>query len=158
MQNKHSTDGLAEDLIRSMLQMACAEMHVKTLIEKAQSEVENGTVNTDDTEELLTALDGISSLEKDLTSYAQLRREDMLMLYEMYGSKGDKTQWCMVKHLGIASMTAFEAYQASDEDPELFNNYTRKNREFIKSLSAFLGVGITDCAACFADMLKGEHE
>ena len=34
MENKHSSDGIAEDLIRSFVQMASVELHTKTLIQK----------------------------------------------------------------------------------------------------------------------------
>lgn len=155
MKNEHSTDGLAEDLIRSMLQLACAELHAKTLLEKMQSELETGVVDAEG-KELMEHLEKFQSVNDDLNEYAYLRRNDMLTLYEMYGETGDKQQWCMVKHLGLASVTAFEAYQASDDDADLFDCWMKKNKAFIKSMSAFLGTEITECAACFADMLKGE--
>ena len=44
MKNIHSSDGMAEDLIRSFTQIANAELHVKTLLEKRISELENGMV------------------------------------------------------------------------------------------------------------------
>lgn len=157
-ENKHSSDALAEDLIRSIVQMVSAELHVKTLIEKRSSELENGMVDVDDCDVLMSHLKTIEELESDLSDFADLRRADMLYLYEAYGSKGNKEYWCLVKHLGAAMMTAFEAYQASDEDTNLYDRYLLKNKAFIKSLSAFIGTGITECAACFGDMLKGKEE
>lgn len=156
MKNEHSTDGLAEDLIRSAIQMMCAEVHAKTIIEKRNSELENGLIDIDDAEVLEKQLNAIQNVSDDLEEYSQIRRNDMITLYKMYGEKGDKEQWCMVKHLGTAAMTAFEAYQASDDNPALFDSYIRKNKAFVKSLSAFLGTEITDCSACFSDMLKGD--
>lgn len=154
-ENNHSSDALAEDLIRSLVQMTCAELHIKTLIEKKSSEFDNAMIA--DGIELHERLREIEELERSLTDYTQLRREDMLTLYDLYGQKGNKDYWCLVKHLGAAMMTAFEAYQASD-DPSLYDRYMRKNKLFIESLSAFIGTEITDCAACFGDMLKGRME
>lgn len=155
-ENRHSTDGLAEDLIRSFVQMSVVEMHIKSLIEKKSSEMAEGMVDPEDTEAVLKYVEELTELENELVTVAQLRRDDMLYLYRMYGAEGDKKQWCLVKHYGIAMMTAFEVYQASDNDAELQFAYLEKNKLFTKALSKFLGVGITECAACFADMLKGD--
>lgn len=155
MENRHSTDGLAEDLIRSLVQIASAEMHAKTLLEKRVSELENGLLDVEQDEVLTMQLDRIAELKEEIEELAELRRGDMLYLFELYGSKGDKEQWCLVKHLGIAMMTAFESWQASDREEALLSAYLKKNQLFIRSVSRFLGVEITECAACFADSLKG---
>ena len=65
----------------------------------------------------------------------------------------------MIKHLGIASMTAFEAYQGSNDDAELLDLYYDINKEFNKAVTDFLGAEITSCSSCVSDFLKGEkHE
>jgi len=155
MENEHATDGIAEDIIRSFVQIAVLEMHTKTLLEKRVSELENGRVDVNDIEEQLEV---IKELEIEIHKLAEVRRADMLYLYEMYGSVGDKEQWCCVKHLAIAMMSAFEAWQASDHDPFLLSAALKKNQYFTKALSMFLGVEITECAACFADILKLNKE
>ncbi|WP_304418679.1 hypothetical protein, partial [Faecalibaculum rodentium] len=130
---------------------ASAELHTKTSIEKAVSDIENGV--SDDTAR-------IEYLKEDLMTQASLRREIMLSLYRMYGERGDKEKWCVVKHLGMAMYTAFEAFQASDNDPEMLDFSLRANQMFIKAVTEFLGVEVTECASCFSDILKaGEgHE
>lgn len=154
MKNVNSADGLAEDLIRSFVQMAVIEQHIKTLIEKRTSELENGIIDVKDISAITKNGDQIENLRNDLETYASLRRSDMLYLYRLYGEKGNKEMWCIVKHAGIAMYTAFEAYQASDKDEDLLDFAYEKNKLFIKALSEFLGIKITECAACFADMLK----
>lgn len=148
MLNVHSSDGIAEDMIRSFVQFGSAEMHLKTLIEKTLAKIENPSPDDPDnlTEQLV-------EYEYQLDEVASLRRKSMLSLFEMY--KGNKDAWCLVKHLGIGAMQIFEAYQASDNDAELFNLWEESNKAFTKALCVFLGVEITDCAACFADMIKG---
>ena len=155
MENKYATDGIAEDIIRSFVQIATLEMHTKTLLEKRVSELEYGMIDEDDIEEQIEV---IKELEVEIHELTKLRREDMLYLYEMYGSVGDKEKWCSVKHLGIGMMTAFEAWQASDNDPQLLRGALKKNQYFIKAISAFLGVEITECASCFANILKTNKE
>ncbi|MGX7263707.1 hypothetical protein [Enterococcus crotali] len=153
MKNKHSTDGIAEDLIRSFVQVASAEMHAKTLLEKRVSELENGLIDLET--ELELQLQKIVEYKEEITSLAELRRADMLYLFELYGRRGDKEKWCTVKHLAIAMMTAFEAWQASAGDEALLSAALAKNKLFIKALTQFLGVEVTECAACFADIIKG---
>lgn len=155
--NKHATDGMAEDLIRSFVQTAAYELHLKTLLEKRHSELENGKINVEDEEVVSNQIEQIEHTEKLLDEVAQIRRDDMLFLYSLYNASGDKERWCNVKHTAMMIITAFEAWQASDGNPELEMMYLNKNRLFIRELSAFLGVGITECAACFSDMLKGKE-
>lgn len=153
MQNKHSSDSIAEDLIRSFTQVGNAELHTKTLIEKRVSEIENGMIEDD---EISERLETIQELKEELEKQAQTRRELMLYLYRLYGEKGNKEYWCLVKHLSMAMYTVFEAYQASEQDEELFSLALELNKLFIKYLSKFLGVTITECSACFGDILKAE--
>lgn len=155
MRNENSSDGLSEDLIRAIVQTGCAEAHAKTLYEKATAELENGIIDPDDKESVEAQVTKINDLTEEINELARIRRSAMLTLFQMY--KGDKTYWCMIKHLGIASYTLFEAYQASDDDRELLDLATEANKAFVKALSHFLGVEITDCAACFADMLRAEE-
>lgn len=158
MKNIHASDGIAEDLIRSFVQIGAAEMHAKTLLEKRISELENGLIDTDDETAITEQLVKIDDAKVDLIQFAEMRRADMLYLYQLYGKQGEKEKWCLVKHLAIAMMTAFEVWQASDEDEALLEMALRKNKAFIRALSQFLGTEITECASCFSDILKGEKE
>lgn len=149
MTNEHSETGMAEDLLRSITQLSCSEVHLKTLIEKAISELENGMIAE---ENLSKQVEKVSNLKEELESIAIIRRKEMAYLYDLF--KGDKTYWCMIKHLAVASYTAFEAYQASDNDGELFEFALDANKIFIQACSNFLGLEIEPCASCFSDALK----
>ena len=89
--NKHSSDGLAEDLIRSFTQLTATELHLKTLIEKRISEVEFGLIEQEKQEDQFKI---IENLRNDLEEIANLRRDEMLFLYELYESRGNKEYWC----------------------------------------------------------------
>ena len=153
MKNIHSTDGWAEDLIRSFTQLICSEGHIKSMIEKTTSELENGIVNVDDPDKLNKALEKLDNLQEELTGISEIRRKMMLKLFETYN--GDKEYWCQVKHLANAAYTAFEAWQGSDDDSQLYEFALETNSQFVRALSHFIGTEITSCSSCIGDMLKG---
>lgn len=152
--NELSSSGIAEDLIRAFVQVGCAEGHAKTLLEKCTAELENGLVEHN---EIQGQIDHINDLTDEINELAELRRGMMRYLHGMY-PEGNKDYWCLIKHLGTASYTAFEVYQASDDDPDLLNLALEANKRFTKALTHFLGTEITECSACLSDFLSGTVE
>ena len=152
--NLQSETGQAEDMIRAYVQFGCAEIHAMGLFYKANAEMENGMIDVGDTNVLLEHTEKIEQYQNDIEQYANLRRSVMRKLFSMFD--GNKDMWCQAKHLGIGAMTLFEAYEASDNDMELMMLCIEANKAFTSAMSRFLGMEITDCAACFADMLKGD--
>lgn len=157
MRNDKSSSGIGEDLIRAFVQFGAAEMHLKTLYEKTLAEIENGVVDTEDAEAVRSHLEKLDGYRQDIIDTAQLRRQTMFMLSDMY-PEGDKDAWCLVKHLGIGAMTAFEAWQASEDNPMLMSLAIDANKAFVKAVTRFIGTEISDCAACLSDYLKGGGE
>lgn len=152
--NNFSETGQAEDMIRAYVQFGCAEIHAMGLFYKANAEMENGLIDVENAEVLQSQIEKINQYQNDIDVYADLRRKVMRSLFEMFD--GDKDMWCEVKHLGIGAMTLFEAYEASDRNAELLMLCIDANKAFTSAMSRFLGTEVTDCAACFSDMLKGE--
>lgn len=150
------SDGLAEDLIRAFQQAACAEGHYKTLVEKYNSEMENGLIDVDDDEVRIAHIEKLNSAVQELNQIAEIRRSMMLHLMNKY-EKHDKTMWCIVKHLSLAEYNAFEAYQASDNDANLLNIWLLMRSRFVHSVTRWLGIEVTDCSSCFGDIIKGEQ-
>lgn len=144
-------DGESEDLIRSIVQMICAEGHYKTLVEKYNAQLENGLVD-----DLNATAEKLNDTINELNDVTDTRRTMMRFLFEKYD--GDKSYHCLVKHLASAMYCAFEAYQASDDDPVLYEIYIKCNRKFIKALTQYLGFEPTECSACFADLIAGERK
>ena len=154
--NVNSSSGLAEDLVRSIQQMCCSELHLITLYEKTLSELENGLVDIENESVRTSHMEKLDQYRQDLIDVTQIRRKAMVKLFGM-SDKGDKDVWCMVKHMGSASYTAWETYLASDDDPELLMLALEANKLFTRFLTQFLGMEITDCASCLTDMLKGKE-
>ena len=147
--------GKAEDLLRSIVQMGCAELHAVTLYFKVESQLENGLVDVTDPDVLHKALDKADMFREDINTYADLRRRMTKTLSDMFDNgQKDPMMWCQVKHLGIAYYTAMETYQASDDDPELMELAYETYKAFAKAATRFLGVEITECASCLSDALK----
>lgn len=151
--NNLSETGMAEDLIRAFVQFGAAEIHAMTLYYKSQAELENELIDIDDSEVMQAQIEKIEQYQRDIETYASLRREVMRYLLEKF--EGNKEMWCLVKHLGIGAMTTFEAYEASSNDLELLNLAYEANKAFVSVMTRFLGVEVTDCAACFSDAMKG---
>lgn len=154
--NLNSEVGASEDLLRAIVQMGAAEIHAMGLYYKTTAEMENGLVDIDDNEVLQKQIEKAEMYREDIETYADLRRQMMSALMEMVGTEdANKDLWCMVKHLGLAMMQTFEAYENSDNNLALLNLAYDANKAFTKAVTRFLGVEISDCSACLSDSLKG---
>lgn len=153
--NKSSEVGGAEDLLRAIVQMGCAEVHAITLYFKIESQLEHGLVDVEDPDILRKTMDKADMFREDINTYADLRRRMTKALMDMFDNgQKDPLMWCQVKHLGIAYYTALETYQASEDDPELLMLAYESYKAFAKAVTRFLGVEITECASCLSDALK----
>lgn len=156
--NLASEVGASEDLLRAIVQMGAAEIHAMGLYYKTTAELENGLVDVDDNEVLQKQIEKSEMYREDIETYADLRRRMMSALMEMVGTdEANKDLWCMVKHLGLSMMQTFEAYENSDNNLTLLNLAYDANKAFTKAVTRFLGIEISDCAACMSDSLKGEN-
>lgn len=155
--NKSSEVGAGEDLLRAIVQMGAAEIHAMGLYFKATAEMENGLVDVDDPDTLQKQLEKVEQYKEDIATYSVLRRQMTNALVDMVGTEDrNKDMWCMVKHLGLSMMQCFEAYENSDDNLELLNLAYEANKAFVKAVTRFLGIEISDCAACMSDSLRGE--
>ena len=154
--NLNSEVGSAEDLLRAIVQMGAAEIHAMGLYYKTTAEMENGLVDVEDNEVLQKQIEKSEMYREDIETYADLRRRMMSALMEMVGTnEANKDLWCMVKHLGLSMMQTFEAYENSENNLTLLNLAYDANKAFTKAVTRFLGIEISDCAACMSDSLKG---
>lgn len=157
MKNKESETGKAEDMLRCIAQLGTTEVHYQTLYFKARAELENGLIDVSDEETLQAQMAKMDRYQDATQHIADLRRKCMKKLFDMFGD-GNKDEWCVIKHLAIAEETAFEVWQASDNDLSLLDIAYDINKQFSKAVSAFCGVEIVECAACLSDELKAKGE
>ena len=159
MKNPYSETSQAEDLIRSLVQMGCAEVHAMTLYFKATAELDNGLVDVTDTDVVQKQIEKIEMFKEDISTYADLRRRMTKALFDLFDNEEkDKLLWCQIKHLGLSAYQIMETYQASDDNPELLMLAYETNKAFTKAISRFVGVEVTECASCLGDALKGEMQ
>lgn len=155
--NPYSEAAPAEDLIRSLVQMGCAESHAMTLYFKATAELDNGLIDVTDQEVVQKQIERIEMFREDISEYAQLRRRMTKALFDMFDNdKKDNLLWCQIKHLGLSAFNIMETYEASDDDPELLLLAYETNNAFNKAIARFLGVEVTSCSSCLGDALKAE--
>lgn len=145
--NKNSNSGMLEDLVRSMTQLASVELHAKTALDIA-----NDNLSTVEDDEIQQAILELSQAEEYLSEVTDLRRMAMNIL-KGYAVTYNPKKWCEVKHLAMASYTAFEVYQAKSTNDN-FLYYTKVEKLFIQAVSDWLGLDIPKCSACFSDALK----
>ena len=156
MKNINSTNGITEDLLRACSEIGCTEQHIRSLIIKYESQLENGIIDTANDEITSSHLDKIARLDKQLENLAEVRRDIMRKLIKMHPN-GNQDLWCNIKHLNNASNFIFEAYQGSDRDTELYSLLLDIERERTLTISEFLGTEIKPCASCLDDMLKDKE-
>lgn len=155
--NFSSEVGAGEDLLRAIVQMGAAEIHAMGLYYKTTAEMENGLVDVNDNTVLQKQIEKSEMYLEDIETCADLRRQMTNALANMVGTEDrNKDMWCMVKHLGLSMMQCFEAYENSDNNLELLNLAYEANKVFTKAVSRFLGIEITDCAACLSDSMRGK--
>lgn len=157
--NPYSESSQAEDLIRALVQMGCAEVHAMTLYFKATAELDNGLVDVTNSEVVQKQIERIEMFKEDIQTYADLRRRMTKALFDLFDNKEkDKLLWCQIKHLGLSAYQIMETYEASDDNSELLMLAYETNKAFTKAISRFVGVEVTECASCLGDALKGEND
>lgn len=157
--NSNSEVGASEDLLRAIVQMGAAEIHAMGLYYKTTAELENGLVDVENPDILQKQLEKAEQYKEDIETYAVLRRQMTNVLSEMVGTEDrNKDMWCMVKHLGLSMMQTFEAYENSDNNLALLNLAYEANKAFTRAVTRFLGMEVSDCAACLSDSLKGVNK
>jgi len=153
--NLHTSSGVAEDLIRGLQNLVALEAHYLTDLLKYQSQIDQNLVDGD---EIMSTIESIEFSQEMLTNITMLRRAEMKRLKSMFkDEEGDDSYWCSVKHLLGVTMFLTEVWQGTNDDDD-FDAMVKANELLIYTMTKFLGVEITSCAACFSDMLKANVE
>ena len=97
MKNVDSETGMAEDMLRSIVQLGATEMHYQTLYNKSVAQLENGLIEVEKDEVREKQLDKINRYREEINDVADVRRKMMRKLFSLFDG-GNKDAWCLIKH------------------------------------------------------------
>ena len=161
MTNKNSSVGITEDIITNIMHLGASEYHLEILIRKYEDQIkywynlDNPEFQTE--EDKIAIFDArykVYQLTQLLQSTTAERRNAMLLLKSQANEKGNPDMWCLLKHVLVATITAFEAWQVDLANDKVKLAFLEQSRVTNQVLAWFLGYEVTPCSACLTDQLK----
>lgn len=161
MVNKNSSVGITEDIIINIMHLGASEYHLEILIRKYEDQ--NKFWYFKDNPEVQTEEEKVSVVDTDvkisdtillLDTVTKQRREAMKLLKAQATEGGNPDLWCLLKHVLIATITAFEAWQVDLSNDDVKTAFLEQSRVTNQVLAMFLGYEVTPCSACLTDQLK----
>lgn len=156
----NSSVTIAEDLITEIMNQVASEYHLSILIRKYEDQLtywyNDGDVELGGKEEEeADKLDGnIYWITQLLQQVTDTRRNTMKLLKDCATSHGNPDTWCLLKHVLVATITAFEVWQVN-YDEKAKQVFLEQSRIANQVVAMFLGYEVTPCSACLTDQLKG---
>ena len=89
-----------------------------------------------------------------LQTTTEQRRKAMELLKSQADEEGNPDMWCLLKHVLVATITAFEAWQVDLANDKVKFAFLEQSRVANQVLAIFLGYEVTPCSACLTDQLK----
>lgn len=161
MANKNSSVGITEDIITNIMHLGASEYHLEILIRKYEDQIkywynlENPEFQTEEDKiAIVDTRDKVYQLTQLLQSTTAERRNAMLLLKSQANEKGNPDMWCLLKHVLVATITAFEAWQVDLANDKVKFAFLEQSRVTNQVLALFLGYEVTSCSACLTDQLK----
>lgn len=162
MLNKDSSVGITEDIITNIMHLGASEYHLEILIRKYEDQIkywynlDNPEFQTEEDKiAIVDTRDKVYQLTQLLQSTTAERRNAMLLLKSQANEKGNPDMWCLLKHVLVATITAFEAWQVDLAKDKYKFAFLEQSRVTNQVLALFLGYEVTPCSACLTDQLKG---
>lgn len=161
MTNKESSVGITEDIITNIMHLGASEYHLNILIRKYEDQMifwyHDGSPEFQSQEDI----DNVKELESKIADATMLlnttteaRREAMRALKAQGNGSGNPDVWCLLKHLLVATVTAFEAWQVNLSDENIKSIFMEQSRLANQVIAMFLGYEVTPCSACLTDQMK----
>ena len=161
MTNKDSSVGITEDIITNIMHLGASEYHIEILIRKYEDQIKfwynDGQPefqSTGDLENIINLENKLGELTIVLKSVTDERREAMRLLKAQSTEEGNPDVWCLVKHVLIAVITAFEAWQVDLSDVNVKRAFIEQSRVANQVIALFLGYEVTPCSACLTDQME----
>lgn len=161
MTNKNSSVGITEDIITNIMHLGAGEYHLEILVRKYEDQIkfwynldapeiqsEEDKIAIYDTKEKLNQIVMI------LQQLTEQRRKAMGLLKAQANDNGNPDLWCLLKHVLVAVITSFEAWQVDIANDNVKSVFIEQSRVANQVLAMFLGYEVTPCSACLTDQLK----
>lgn len=161
MVNKNSSVGITEDMITNIMHLGASEYHLEILIRKYEDQIkfwynqDNPDIQTEeDRIAIYDAQEKVNQLTMTLQQVTEQRRGAMTLLKSQANENGNPDLWCLLKHILVAVITSFEAWQVDMANDKVKFVFLEQSRVANQVLAMFLGYEVTPCSACLTDQLK----
>lgn len=161
MVNKNSSIGITEDMITNIMHLGASEYHLEILIRKYEDQIkfwynqDNPELQTEeDRIAIYDAQEKVNQLTMTLQQVTEQRRGAMTLLKSQANENGNPDMWCLLKHVLVAVITSFEAWQVDIANDKVKFVFLEQSRVANQVLAMFLGYEVTPCSACLTDQLK----
>lgn len=161
MTNKNSSVGITEDIITNIMHLGAGEYHLEILVRKYEDQIKFwynlDAPEIQSEEDKIAIYDTKEKLNQIVMTLQQLteqRRKAMGLLKAQANDKGNPDLWCLLKHVLVAVITSFEAWQVDIANDNVKSVFIEQSRVANQVLAMFLGYEVTPCSACLTDQLK----
>lgn len=159
--NKNSSVGITEDIITNIMHLGASEYHLEILIRKYEDQIkfwynqDNPEMQSEEDKiSVYDAKDKVNRLTMTLQQVTEERRRAMTLLKTQANDNGNPDLWCLLKHVLVAVITSFEAWQVDFANDNVKFVFLEQSRVANQVLAMFLGYEVTPCSACLTDQLK----
>lgn len=159
--NKNSSVGITEDIITNIMHLGASEYHLEILIRKYEDQIkfwynqDNPEIQSEEDKiSVYDAKDKVNQLTMTLQQVTEERRRAMRLLKTQANDNGNPDLWCLLKHVLVAVITSFEAWQVDFANDNVKFVFLEQSRVANQVLAMFLGYEVTPCSACLTDQLK----
>lgn len=159
--NKNSSVGITEDIITNIMHLGASEYHLEILIRKYEDQIkfwynqDNPEIQSEEDKiSVFDAKDKVNQLTMTLQQVTEERRRAMRLLKTQANDNGNPDLWCLLKHVLVAVITSFEAWQVDFANDNVKFVFLEQSRVANQVLAMFLGYEVTPCSACLTDQLK----
>lgn len=159
--NKNSSVGITEDIITNIMHLGASEYHIEILIRKYEDQIkfwynqDNPEMQSEEDKiSVYDAKDKVNQLTMTLQQVTEERRRAMRLLKTQANDNGNPDLWCLLKHVLVAVITSFEAWQVDFANDNVKFVFLEQSRVANQVLAMFLGYEVTPCSACLTDQLK----
>lgn len=159
--NKNSSVGITEDIITNIMHLGASEYHLEILIRKYEDQIkfwynmDNPEIQTEEDKiAIFDTKDKVNQITMTLQQVTEERRRAMTLLKSQANDNGNHDLWCLLKHVLVAVITSFEAWQVDFANDKVKFVFLEQSRVANQVLAMFLGYEVTPCSACLTDQLK----